>query len=70
MKMKTKKQYFVKSLFSGWCEVNEEKYYSFIENIRLHASGLASQKKEEYIKKATRIVTLDLYIKNTAIIIS
>ena len=49
------KHYFVKSHFSGWHEVNEEHFNSFVENFMHHASGMSENKKAEYIKTITRI---------------
>lgn len=49
------KRYFVKAHFGGWCEVTEENFNKFVENIQKHATGLKAHEKEEYIKKVTRI---------------
>lgn len=52
-----KKRYFVKSRFYGWREVSAEQYASFVAVIRKVATAMNAEKKEEYIKTATRIVT-------------
>lgn len=48
-------RYFVKTHFSGWCEVTEVNFGKFVENIHKHATGIKADEKEEYIKKVTRI---------------
>lgn len=50
------KRYFVKSHFSGWREVSYECYKSFVDNIKKGALALSDYRKDEYIKKVTRIV--------------
>lgn len=52
-----KKRYFVKSRFYGWREVSEEQYARFVDVIRKGATAMTAEKKEEYIKSVTRIVT-------------
>ena len=49
-------RYFVKSHFNGWCEVGYENYKAFIENIAKHATGIPSNKKQEYISKVTKVI--------------
>lgn len=46
-------RYFVKSHFQGWCEVDEERYNRFIDNILKNATGLKSEHKKDYIKQVT-----------------
>lgn len=48
-------RYFVKPHFGGWREVTYEKYKAFIKNILHGATAIPDSKKEEYIKKVTRI---------------
>ena len=52
-----KKRYFVKSCFYGWREVSAEQYARFVGVIRKGATAMNAEKKEEYIKTVTRIVT-------------
>ena len=52
-----KKRYFVKSRFYGWREVGAEQYARFVGVIRKGATAMTAEKKEEYIKTVTRIVT-------------
>ncbi|MBQ7792891.1 MAG: hypothetical protein IJ366_00385 [Clostridia bacterium] len=46
-------RYFVKSHFHGWCEVDEEHYNKFVDNILKNATGLKSEQKKDYIKQVT-----------------
>lgn len=46
-------RYFVKSHFHGWCEVDEERYNRFIDNILKNATGLKFEQKKDYIKQVT-----------------
>ena len=50
-------RYFVKSRFYGWREVSAEQYARFVDVIRKGATAMNAEKKEEYIKTVTRIVT-------------
>lgn len=49
-------RYFVKSHFNGWCEVGYENYKAFIKNIVNSATGIPSDKKQEYISKVTKAI--------------
>lgn len=48
------KKYFVKSHFNGWCEVSEENYKRFIENIIQRAGGMNDKQKQQYINRVTK----------------
>ena len=51
------KRYFVKALISGWHEVDEEHYKSFIEYLRKGITAIpGKKKKEEYIKTRIKII--------------
>ena len=50
------KRYFVKALISGWHEVDEEHYKSFIEYLRKGITASPGKKKEEYIKTKIKII--------------
>lgn len=50
------KKYYVKSLFSGWCEVTEENYRAYIEHLRKGSSAVPQEKKNELIARRTKVV--------------
>ena len=50
-------RYFVKSRFYGWREVSAEQHARFVDVIRKGATAMTAEKKEQYIKVVTRIVT-------------
>lgn len=47
--------YFVKSLFSGWHQVDRDHYEAFCANIRENAT--AAKDKEAIIKQRTRVIS-------------
>lgn len=49
-------KYFVKSHFSGWVEVDKEKFYGFRRLLRNTATNIPADKKEEYIESRTKII--------------
>lgn len=55
MRLFYKMMYFVKSRFYGWKEVSETQYNRFINNIRVGATAMNEQQKEELIKKVTKV---------------
>lgn len=54
--MTDNRRYFVKSHFNGWCEVGYGNYKAFIENIINNATGIPSDKTQEYISKVTKVI--------------
>lgn len=48
------KKYFVKSHFNGWCEVSEENFNRFIDNIWKSAVAMNEQQKQKYINQVTK----------------
>lgn len=48
-------KYLVKPHFNGWCEVSEENFNRFIDNIRKHTPAMNEQQKQKHINQVTKI---------------
>jgi hypothetical protein len=51
-----KMKYLVKTHFSGWVEVTEEKFYGFRRLLRNTATAIPADKMDEYIESRTKII--------------
>lgn len=53
------KKYFIKSLFSGWNEVSEDRFNEYVENLKNGSINIPQEEKSAFIAEKTEIVEMD-----------
>ena len=49
-------KYFVKSIFSGWHEVDKEHYEAFVKHLREYSTNIPDSRKDDFIASKTKVI--------------